>query len=80
MFKLLAMCLTGFLIHGIMPDLMLSVILVPVIKDMTGKINSKDIYRPIVHASILFKVFEQVFYDRFELYLLTNDNQCDFKC
>ncbi len=46
---LLAMCLTGFLIDGIMPDTMISVILVPVIKDKTGKINSKDNYISFKH-------------------------------
>ncbi len=76
---LLAMCLTGFLIHGIMPDTMISVILVPVIKDKTGKINSKANYRPIALASILSKIFEHILYKRLELYLLTNDNQYGFK-
>ncbi len=39
---MLAMCLTGFLIHRTLPDSMISVILVPVIMDKMGKINSKD--------------------------------------
>jgi len=34
---LLALCFTGFLIHGVLPDSMISVLLVPVIKDKTGK-------------------------------------------
>ncbi len=72
------MCLTGFLIHGIMPDTMISVILVPVIMGKTGKINSKANYRPI--ASIISKIFEHILYDRLELYLLTNDDQYGFKC
>ncbi len=58
---------------------MISVILVPVIKDKTGKINNKDNYRPIVLASILSKIFEKVLFMRLELYLLTNDNQYGFK-
>lgn len=32
-YPLLSICFTGFLIHGILPDSMLSVLLVPVIKD-----------------------------------------------
>ncbi len=55
-------------------------ILVSVIKDNTGKINSKDNYRPITLTCILSKIFEYVLYDRLELYLLTNDNQYGFKC
>lgn len=49
----LAMCFKGFFIHGILPDSMLSVVLVPVIKDKVGKLNSSDNYRPITLASVL---------------------------
>jgi hypothetical protein len=58
---------------------MIYVILVPVIKDKTGKINSKDNYRPIALASILSKIFENVLFNGLETYLLTNDNQYGFK-
>ena len=44
---LLAMCFTSFFSHGFLPETMLSVMLVPVIKDKAGKISSKDNYRPI---------------------------------
>ncbi len=40
---LLTMCFAGFLVHSIMPDTMISVILVPVIKDKTGKITATGI-------------------------------------
>ena len=43
---LLAMCFTSFISHGFVPETMLSVMLVPVIKDKTGQISSKDNYRP----------------------------------
>ena len=49
---LLAKCITSFLIHGILPDSLMSVVLVPIIKDKSGKINNKDNYRPIAIASI----------------------------
>ncbi len=78
-FTMLVMCLTGSLIHGTLPDSMISVILVPVIKDKMGKINSKDNYSPIVLASILSKIFENVLFMRLELYLLTNDHRYGFK-
>ena len=55
---LFSMCLTALLIHGVLPERMLSVVLVPVIKDKNGKINSKDNYRPIALASIISKAFE----------------------
>ena len=42
LFTIMAMCLSGFFVHGFLPGAMLSVVLVPVIKDKCGKINSKD--------------------------------------
>ena len=42
---LLAMCMSTFFVHGFLPDSMLSVVLVPVIKDKCGKINDIDNYR-----------------------------------
>ena len=71
--------LTALLIHGFLPERMLSVVLVPVIKDKNGKINSKDSYRPIALASIISKVFEHVLMNRLEEYLYTSDNQFGFK-
>ena len=50
---LLALCLSGMLMHGILPDHMLSVLLVPVVKEKTGKLSSIDNYRPIALASVL---------------------------
>ena len=61
------------------PESMISVILVPVIKDKTSKINSKDNYRPIALASVLSKVLEYIILDRIEMYLVTHDNQYGFK-
>ncbi len=58
-----AMCMTGFLIHGAPPDTMIAVLLVPVMKDKTGKMSSKDNCRPIALASIMSKVFEKIVFD-----------------
>lgn len=44
---LLAINFTGLLIHGILPDSMLSILLAPVIKDKAGKVGCLDNYRPI---------------------------------
>ena len=76
---MLAVCLTGLLVHGVLPESMISVILAPVIKDKTGKINSKDNYRPIALASVLSKVLESIILDTIEMYLVTHDNQYGFK-
>ncbi len=58
---------------------MLTVLLVPVIKDKTGKISSTENYRPIALANILSKVFEHILMDGLKEYLVTTDNQFGFK-
>ena len=81
--KLLSCCLTCLFVHGILPDsmisVMISVILVPVIKNKAGKITSKDNYRPIALASLVSKVVEIIILHRLSGYLLTNPNQFGFK-
>ena len=74
-------CLTVSFVRGILPDSMISVILVPVIKDKdkAGKITSKDNYRPIALASLVSKVVEIIILYRLSGYLLTNPNQFGFK-
>lgn len=76
---LLAMCFTGFLTHGLLPDSITSVVLVPVIKDKAAKLNSLQNYRPIALASVISKVLENILYTRLEMYVLTSDNQFGFK-
>ena len=58
---------------------MLSVVLVPVIKDKAGKISSKDNYRPIALASVISKLVEVIMLDRIEMYMNTNPNRFGFK-
>lgn len=58
---------------------MMSVVLVPVIKDEAGKVASIDNYRPIALASILSKVMEKLLLDRLSVYITTTDNQFGFK-
>ena len=76
---LLAMCLSSLFIHGFLPDSMLSVVLVPVIKNKSRRINDSDNYRPIALASIASKVVEKVILNRISEYLLTTCNQFGFK-
>lgn len=68
---LMAMRYTGLLVHGLLPDSMLSVELVPVIKDTVWKLNSSDNYRPIALDSIMSKVLNW----RQCCCVLTTDNQ-----
>lgn len=76
---LLSLCFTGFLTHGVLPDSIMSVLLVPVIKDKAAKLNDLQNYRPIALASILSKVLERILLTRLEMYVHTHDNQFGFK-
>ena len=76
---LLAMCITVFFVHGFLPSSLLSVVLVPIIKDKCSKINSKDNYRPIALASIVSKKIENILLDRMSLTRSTMSNQFGFK-
>ena len=77
---MLAMCISGFMVHGFLPDNMISVIIVPIIKDKKAKINSKDNYRHVALASVLSKVAEMILLDRMAEHLVTNNcNQFGFK-
>ena len=49
---LLSLCFTSLFAYGFLPELILSVILVPLIKDKAGKISSKDNYCPIALANV----------------------------
>ena len=73
------MCLTGLFVHGYLPESLLTVILVPVIKNKAGNINAKDNYRPIALASIISKVVENIILVRIQHQLETNPNQFGFK-
>ena len=53
--------------------------LVPIIKDKCGKINSKDNYRPIALVSIVSKIVENILLDRMSVTLSTMSNQFGFK-
>ena len=76
---LLAMCFSSMLIHGYLPSSMISILLVPVIKDKVGKINAKDNYRPIALASVVSKLFERIVMNRIEDSIDTSSNQFGFK-
>ena len=50
---LLAMCITGFMVHVFLPESMISVVLIRIIKDKKAKISSIDNYRPVAIASVV---------------------------
>ena len=76
---MLAMCFTGFFIHGMLPPSMISVVLVPIVKDKRASVCSTSNYRPIVLASIMSKLLEKIILNRISDNLVTNPNQFGFK-
>ena len=53
--------------------------LVPIIKDKCGEINSKDNYRPIALVSIVSKIVENILLDRMSVTLSTSPISFDLK-
>ncbi|XP_024116673.2 uncharacterized protein LOC112138347 [Oryzias melastigma] len=78
-FPLLSMCFTSFLTHGFLPDSMLDVLTVPVLKNKAGKISCSDNYRPIALASVMSKLFEFILLDKITKRIESTDNQFGFK-
>ena len=76
---LLSMCLSSMFVHGFLPQTLMSIILVPIIKNKAGNVNSRDNYRPIALASVLSKLIEKVILNRTEHLLTTSHNQFGFK-
>ena len=64
---------------GFLPDEMMAVAIVPIIKSKSGRIMSKDNYRPIALASIVSKVLEKILLNRLYIFLDTCSNQFSFK-
>lgn len=64
--------------HGLLPDSVCSVMLVPVVKDKARKISSLDIYWPITLASTLCQVLEKNMLDRISEFIHSTDYQSVF--
>ena len=77
---MLSKCFTGLLVHGTLPESMIAVVLVPIVKNKRASIIcSKSNYRPIALASIVSTIFEKLLYDRISYALTTCSNQFGFK-
>ena len=70
------MCFPSLFVHGCLSEPMISVVLVPIVKNESASICSKSYYMPIALASIVSKVLEKLIYDRIAvgLYLNTCSN------
>ena len=61
------------------PKRMIKGVILPLIKDKFGDINSSQNYRPIISSSIILKLFEYILFFKLETYFITNDGQHGFK-
>ena len=76
---LLSMCFSGLFVHGFLPQSLMSVVLLPIVKNKCESISSKENYRPIALASIMSKLIEIIVLNRIDDNLNTSDNQFGFK-
>ena len=76
---LLSMVFSSFFVHGFLPSSLMSVVLVPIIKNKAGNVSSSENYRPIALASILSKLIENIILNRTEELSTSNHNQFGFK-
>ena len=67
------------MVHCVLPESIMYVVLIPIIKDKKAKISSIDNYRPVAIARVVSKVVERILLDRLSEYLDTMSNQFDFK-
>ena len=55
---MLSMCFSSLCLHGVLPDSLVAVVLVPFIKNKSESVCNKNNYRPIALASVISKVLE----------------------
>ncbi len=65
--------------HGYMPDVMMKVVIVPIVKKKGLDPGNSANYRPIALASILSKIYEMCLMRCYEKYLHTSSNQFGYK-
>ena len=60
---LLEMCITGYMVHCVLPESIMYVVLIPIIKDKKAKISSIDNYRPVAIARVVSKMVDRILLD-----------------
>ena len=75
----LSILFTAILRYGIIPDNLMKVHIVPLIKNKCGNIASKDNYRPISLSCVISKLLERIILNIIMKYLNVSENQFAFK-
>ena len=68
-----------FITHGYLPEDFMKTVIVPIIKNKTGDLSDKGIYRLIELVTACLKIFEICLLKMLEIYLDTDDHQFEFK-
>ena len=76
---MLSLFLTACLRHQYLPEIIMKVIIIPLLKSKLKDSSSSDNYRPIAIATSLSKIIEMVIYKRIDCFLSTTDNQFGFR-
>ena len=75
----LTILVNGFFRHSFIPDVVMKVILVPLLKNKLKDASLSESYRPIAIATAFSKVIENVILQKCEQHLTCHDNQFGFK-
>ena len=76
---LLAKLFTTFIVHGYLPNKMISGVIIPHVKDKLNDLSFIDNYRPIMSSSIFLKLFEYCLKFKICDYIVFNDRQHGFR-
>lgn len=76
---MLTLFFNSMLVHGFLPCNFMQTILVPIVKNKSGDLTSKDNYRPVAISTVTSKVFESIILERCRSFLETDDAQFGFK-
>ena len=76
---ILSLFLTTCLRHQYLPDIIMKVIIIPLLKSKLKDPSSSDNYRPIAIATSFSKIIESLIHKRIDGFLSTADNQFGFR-
>ena len=76
---MLSILFNSFLNHAFLPNAIMNVLIVPLLKGKLKDPTDSSNYRPIAIATAASKLFEAIIFERMEKFLHTSDHQFGFK-